>query len=334
MSTQQRILTGITTTGIPHLGNYAGAIKPAVTMSRSASNQCFFFLADYHALVKCHEPERLRDSVAAVAATWLALGLDVDRALFYRQSDVPEICQLNWLLSCVAAKGLLNRAHAYKAAVAENEAENSDPDRAVSMGLFSYPVLMAADILLFNAHKVPVGADQKQHVEMARDIAQRFNHLFGERFVVPEADIVDMELLPGLDGRKMSKSYDNAIPLFCSSDELLKLIRRIKTNSQSPQEPKSTQGCALFGIYRACASEEETRELARRYADGIGWGEVKELLYELLERELAEPRRRYREWLGNVADLRRVLDDGAERARAVASPFLDELHRAVGISSA
>lgn len=331
MSIQQRILTGVTTTGVPHLGNYAGAIKPALAMSRGDA-RCFFFLADYHALVKCHEPSRLRDSVAAVAAAWLALGLDSERSLFYRQSEVPEIVHLNWLLNCVAAKGLLNRAHAYKAAVAENEAAGDDADKAVSMGLFSYPVLMAADILIFNAHKVPVGADQKQHVEMARDIAQRFNHLFGEHFTLPEPDILDAKLLPGLDGRKMSKSYDNVIPLFCSADERLKLIRKIKTNSQTPEEPKSTEDCSLFQIYSACAGEEETQALAERYAaGGIGWGEIKEMLNELLERQLAEPRARYEEWIKDTSRLRRTLDSGAERARDIARPFLEELHRAVGV---
>ena len=331
MSIQQRILTGVTTTGVPHLGNYAGAIKPALAMSRGDA-RCFFFLADYHALVKCHEPSRLRDSVAAVAAAWLALGLDSERSLFYRQSEVPEIVHLNWLLNCVAAKGLLNRAHAYKAAVAENEAAGDDADKAVSMGLFSYPVLMAADILIFNAHKVPVGADQKQHVEMARDIAQRFNHLFGEHFTLPEPDILDAKLLPGLDGRKMSKSYDNVIPLFCSADERLKLIRKIKTNSQPPEEPKSTEDCSLFQIYSACASEEETQALAERYAaGGVGWGEVKEMLNELLERQLAEPRARYEEWIKDTSRLRQALDSGAERARDIARPFLEELHRAVGV---
>lgn len=215
---KKRVLTGITTTGTPHLGNYAGAIRPAIEASKAADVESFYFLADYHALIKCDDPARIQQSRMEIAATWLAGGLDPERATFYRQSDIPEIPELTWLLTCVAAKGLLNRAHAYKAAVDQNTEAGEDPDAGVSMGLFSYPVLMAADILMFNANRVPVGRDQIQHVEMARDIGQRFNHLFGqgrEFFVMPEAEIAEeVATLPGLDGRKMSKSYDNTIPLF------------------------------------------------------------------------------------------------------------------------
>ncbi len=214
--TKQTLLTGITTTGTPHLGNYVGAIRPAIEMSRKTQVNSYYFLADYHALIKCQEPERIRQSSLEVAATWLALGLDTERSVFYRQSDIPEISELNWLLSCVTAKGLMNRAHAYKAAVAENEQNDSaDPDKGITMGLFGYPVLMAADILLFNADQVPVGKDQIQHIEMARDIAGRFNHIYGEHFVIPEPVVDDSTAtLLGLDGRKMSKSYNNIIPLF------------------------------------------------------------------------------------------------------------------------
>ncbi len=219
-----RILTGITTTGTPHLGNYAGAIRPAIVASRQSDFDSFYFLADYHALIKCDDPLRIQRSRLEIAATWLAAGLDVDRVTFYRQSDIPEIPELTWLLTCVAAKGLLNRAHAYKASVDKNVEGGEDPDAGITMGLYSYPVLMAADILMFNAHQVPVGRDQIQHVEMARDIGQRFNHLFGngkEFFVMPEALIEEsVATLPGLDGRKMSKSYDNTIPLFSSAKEM------------------------------------------------------------------------------------------------------------------
>ena len=253
------VLTGITTTGTPHLGNYVGAIRPAVAASRRADVQSFYFLADFHALVKNQNPDVVHRSSLEVAATWLALGLDTDQAVFYRQSDIPEIPELMWILTSMTAKGLMNRAHAYKAAVQANEeAGSADPDRAVTMALYCYPILMAADILLFKARRVPVGQDQKQHVEMARDIAQRFNHHFGEHFVLPEADIsADTAILLGLDGRKMSKSYDNTIPLFAPARQLRKLIMRIKTNSLEPGQPKQTEGSTLFDIYRAFATPAE-----------------------------------------------------------------------------
>ncbi len=215
---KQRVLTGITTSGTPHLGNYVGAIRPAIAASREDGVQSFFFLADYHALIKCDDPQRIERSRLEIAATWLAAGLDPQRVCFYRQSDIPETPELTWLLTCVTAKGQMNRAHAYKAALDANLEAGEDPDAGITMGLYSYPILMAADILLFNAHRVPVGRDQAQHIEMARDVAQRFNHLFGQGhdlFVLPQADIEEsVALLPGLDGRKMSKSYDNIIPLF------------------------------------------------------------------------------------------------------------------------
>src|SRR5574344_1463399 len=245
-----RILTGITTTGTPHLGNYAGAIRPAVRASRADNVDSFYFLADYHALIKCDDPQRIQRSRLEIAATWLACGLDPERVTFYRQSDIPEIPELTWLLTCVAGKGLLNRAHAYKAAVDQNVARGEDPDAGVTMGLFSYPVLMAADILMFNAHQVPVGRDQIQHGEMARDIGQRFNHLFGkgqDMFTLPEALIEeDVATLPGLDGRKMSKSYDNTIPLFGTRQQLKDAVARIVTDSRLPGEPKDAEGSHLF----------------------------------------------------------------------------------------
>jgi len=232
------VLTGITTTGTPHLGNYVGAIRPAINASQDAKFSPFYFLADYHALIKCQEPERVRQSSLEIAATWLALGLDTDNAVFYRQSDVPEILELTWLLTCVTGKGLMNRSHAYKAAVAENEqTAGNDPDQGITMGLFSYPILMAADILLFNANKVPVGKDQLQHIEMARDIGARFNHIYGEHFSLPEA-VIDEQgaILSGLDGRKMSKSYNNTIPLFEPEKKLKKLINKIKNSNHTSQK--------------------------------------------------------------------------------------------------
>ena len=223
----ERVLTGITTTGTPHLGNYVGAIRPSIEASRAEGVESFFFLADFHALIKCDDPARIERSRLEIAATWLAAGLDPERVTFYRQSDIPEITELTWLLTCVTAKGQMNRAHAYKAATDANVAAGEDPDAGVTMGLYCYPILMAADILMFKAHRVPVGRDHVQHIEMARDVAQRFNHLYGEGrelLVLPQAQI-DEELatLPGLDGRKMSKSYDNTIPLFEGGARGLKL---------------------------------------------------------------------------------------------------------------
>ena len=326
-------LTGITTTGTPHLGNYVGAILPAIEASRRKDVQSFYFLADYHALVKCQDPALVHRSRLEVAATWLALGLDVDNVIFYAQTDIPEILELTWMLTCVTAKGLMNRAHAYKAAVAENLADpDKDPDKAITMGLFCYPILMAADILMFKASKIPVGRDQIQHLEMARDIAARFNYFYGEHFVLPEA-VVDEKtsVLVGLDGRKMSKSYGNTIPLFESEKALRKLIMRIKTNSLPPEAPKDPDTCTLFQIYQAFATLEESAALRQRYAQGIGWGEMKQTLFEYLNARLSEPRQRYHELLQAPDHIEQILKRGAARAREYSVPFLAELRRAVGI---
>ena len=332
-----RILTGITTTGTPHLGNYAGAIRPAIVASRAADADSFYFLADYHALIKCDDPARIQRSRLEIAATWLALGLDVDKATFYRQSDIPEIPELCWLLTCVAGKGLLNRAHAYKASVDKNVEAGEDPDAGVTMGLFSYPVLMAADILMFNAQKVPVGRDQIQHVEMARDIGQRFNHLFGkgkDLFVLPEAVIEEeVATLPGLDGRKMSKSYDNTIPLFGTSKQLKEAIARIVTDSRLPGEPKDVDGSHLFTLYQAFASSTQQAEFRAELEAGLAWGEAKIRLYQLLEGELGEARERYNALIARPADLEDILLAGAAKARRIATPFLGELREAVGLRS-
>ena len=273
---KQRILTGITTTGTPHLGNYVGAIRPAIAASQNESTESFFFLADYHALIKCSDPQLIRESSKQIAATWLALGLNPDNAVFYRQSDIHEIPELTWVLCCNAAKGLMNRAHAYKAAVQANEETGQDADFAVTMGLFSYPVLMAADILMFNAHKIPVGRDQIQHVEMARDIAQRFNHNFSEIFTLPEAVIAEgVAILQGTDGRKMSKSDNNIIPLFLPEKALRKAINKIKTNLLEPGEPKDPDDSAVFQIWLAFGSADESVRMRREFDNGIAWGEAK-----------------------------------------------------------
>ncbi len=332
MSSKKRVLTGITTTGTPHLGNYVGAIKPAIAASRDGSTESFYFLADYHALVKCEDPERVQRSTLEIAATWLALGLDTGRAVFYRQSDVPEIPELTWLLSCVTAKGLMNRAHAYKAAVDDNQLAGADPDYGITMGLFSYPVLMAADILMFNAERVPVGKDQVQHLEMARDIAQRFNHRYGEHFVLPEA-VVDEHVatLPGTDGRKMSKSYDNTVSLWLPEKQLRKAIMKIKTNSQEPGEPKDPDGAAVYAVYAAFATPDQRRSMRQAFADGIAWGEVKQQLFEMINAELGAARERYLALMADTDKVEHELARGAERARAISRPFIERLRAAVGI---
>jgi tryptophanyl-tRNA synthetase len=322
----QRVLTGITTSGTPHLGNYVGAIRPTVRASRLAEVESFYFLADYHALIKVGEPARVQRSTLEIAATWLACGLDPERVTFYRQSDIPEIPELTWLLTCVTGKGVLNRAHAYKASVDRNTAAGEDPDAGVTAGLFMYPVLMAADILMFNAHQVPVGRDQIQHIEMARDMAASFNHLYGEHFTLPEAAIEDhVATLPGLDGRKMSKSYDNTIPLFVPREQLRKLIMGILTDSRAPGEPKSTEGSAVFQLYQAFASAEETAALAKAYAEGIAWGDAKQMLFERLDHEIAPLREVY------DRQIEKTLQAGAQKARAIATPFTARLRDAVGL---
>ncbi|MBS3895957.1 tryptophan--tRNA ligase [Silanimonas sp.] len=327
-----RILTGITPSGTPHLGNYAGAIRPAVAASRQPGTESFYFLADYHALIKVQDPARVQRSTLEIAATWLACGLDPDRVWFYRQSDVPEIPELCWLLTCVAGKGLLNRAHAYKAAVDANVEKGEDADAGVTAGLYMYPVLMAADILAFKANRVPVGRDQVQHIEMARDFAARFNHSYGEHLVLPEAVIEEqVATLPGLDGRKMSKSYDNTIPLFAPAAQLKKLIAGIVTDSRTPGEPKDPDSAHLFTLYRAFASEAQAAAMHAALREGLAWGEAKQALFELLDGHLAPMRERYELLIAKPADIEATLQAGAVKARAIATPLLRELRAAVGL---
>ena len=329
---KQRILTGITTSGTPHLGNYVGAIRPAVEASKNSDVESFYFLADYHALIKCNDPDAVHRSTLEIAASWIALGLDTDKAVFYRQSDIPQIPELMWLLNCMAAKGLMNRAHAYKAAVQDNETAGEDADFGVTMGLFSYPVLMAADILMFNAHQIPVGRDQIQHVEMARDIAQRFNHHYGEHFALPQALVDDdVPLLQGLDGRKMSKSYGNTIPLFLTEKKLKKHINKIKTNLLEPGEPKDADSSSVFQIWQAFATPEQIAAMREEFAKGIAWGEAKKQLFELVNAELAPARERYEALLNAPDEIEAILQTGAEKARAISQPFMDEVRKAVGI---
>ncbi len=333
MTQQPRVLTGITTTGTPHLGNYVGAIRPAIEASRAPDANAFYFLADYHALIKCQDPALVRQSAREIAATWLALGLDTERATFYRQSDVPEILELSWVLTCVAAKGLMNRAHAYKDAVQKNIDAQEDPDFGITMGLFSYPILMAADILMFNGARIPVGRDQIQHIEMARDIAQRFNFIYGDIFVLPEAMIDDnVAVLQGLDGRKMSKSYGNTIPLFLPEKQLQKQINKIVTNLQEPGEPKDPDSSTVFQVWRAFATPEQTAYMREQFAAGIGWGQAKKELFGLINEEVREARERYNELLANPDHIDAELRKGAEKARAEASKRLAQVRKAVGIA--
>ena len=329
---KKRVLTGITTSGTPHLGNYVGAIRPAVEASLSGSFDSFFFLADYHALIKCQDPDRVHQSTLEIAAAWLALGLDPDRVTFYRQSDIPEIPQLTWFLTCMTAKGLMNRAHAYKGAVQANEESGENIDSAVTTGLFSYPILMAADILMFNAHIIPVGRDQIQHVEMARDIAQRFNHHYGDHFVLPSAQVdEDASVLQGLDGRKMSKSYGNTIPLFLSEKQLKKHINKIKTNLLEPGEPKDASDSTVFQIWQAFASPDQTATMREAFAEGIAWGEAKKQLFELINGQLEEPREKYLELIANPSRVESVLQQGAEKARQHSQDLMSVLRNSVGI---
>jgi len=328
----QRVLTGITTSGTPHLGNYVGAIRPTVRASRLAEVESFYFLADYHALIKVGEPARVQRSTLEIAATWLACGLDPERVTFYRQSDIPEIPELTWFLTCVTGKGILNRAHAYKAAVDKNTAAGTDTDADVTAGLFMYPVLMGADILMFNAHKVPVGRDQVQHLEMARDMANSFNHRYGQHFVLPEVVIEEsVATLPGTDGRKMSKSYDNTIPLFASRAQLKKLIGGIVTDSRAPGDPKEVEGSALFQIFQAFASDDETSALRQSYASGIGWAEAKQMVFERLDREITPMRERYEALMRDPGAIEDILLAGAAKARKLSTPFMTQLRHAVGL---
>ena len=331
---RKRVLTGITTSGTPHLGNYVGAIRPAIAASRDPGVESFYFLADYHALIKVTDPARVQRSTLEIAAAWLACGLDPEQVWFYRQSDIPEIPELTWLLTCVAGKGLLNRAHAYKAAVDRNRELGEDDDAGISAGLFMYPVLMAADILLFDADVVPVGRDQVQHIEMARDLAQRFNHLYGAaRFTLPEVAIEEhVAPLPGLDGRKMSKSYDNVIPLFAPREQLRKLVYSIVTDSREPGQAKDAEGSNVFQLYQAFASPGETAAMRQAFTDGIAWGDAKAALFERIDAEVAPLRERYEALMAHPGRIEEQLRDGAARLRARhATARLQALRHAVGL---
>ena len=326
---KKRILTGITTTGIPHIGNYIGAIRPAIKLAME-TDESFFFLADYHSIIKNKNPSEIKSSVKNIALAWLCCGLDPKKTLFYKQSDVPEILELTWVLNCVSSKGLMNRAHAYKAAISENELE---PDKGINMGLFSYPILMAADILMFDSTHVPVGSDQIQHMEMTRDIAQRFNHLYKPLLTVPESIIQDKEkVVPGIDGRKMSKSYNNVIPLLGTEKELKKSIMKIVTNSLEPGEPKDTDNCSVYELYKNFADDNEVNEFKKSYAEGISWGEAKELLFSKINKELEPIRSSYDELVNDNDYINDVLSDGSKKARQIAKDKMSQIRDVIGIT--
>ena len=325
---KKRILTGITTTGLPHIGNYIGAIKPALEFAKN-SNDSFFFLADYHSIIKNNKPSEISSSVENIALAWLSCGLDTNSTYFYRQSDVPEILELSWILNCITAKGLMNRSHAYKAATALN---NDDIDKGITMGLFSYPVLMAADILMFDSTHVPVGSDQIQHLEMTRDIAARFNHLYKPIFTLPEPIIHnEKKVVPGLDGRKMSKSYGNVIPLLESEKKLRKSIMKIVTNSLEPGEPKDFNDCTLFELYQHFANEKDVLTFKQSYKDGISWGEAKEILFNAINQELKPVREKHSEYIEDKGLINDLLNDGAKKARVIAKEKISKIREVIGI---
>ncbi|MBQ8293900.1 MAG: tryptophan--tRNA ligase [Alphaproteobacteria bacterium] len=323
------VLTGIKPTGTPHLGNYVGALKPLIEMAQS--NKTFMFIADLHALNIIHDPKLIKQHTYEIAAILIALGLDLNNAVLFRQSDIAEIYQLNTMLMNVTPKGLMNRAHSYKAAVDRNTAAGLDADAGVNMGLYTYPILMAADILLYNSDTVPVGADQKQHVEFARDIAGYFNHIYGNILKLPEPVIGrETGLIPGLDGRKMSKSYDNVIPLFAPEKELKKKIMRIITDSKTPDEPKDPDTSTIFQLYKHFATESEIAEFRAAFAaPGMGYGTAKTILFEKINSVLTPVRTEYERLMANPAEIEAILNDGANRARVVASETLDRVKRAM-----
>ena len=325
---KKRILTGITTTGTPHIGNYLGAIKPAINLA-SDFDESFYFLADYHAIIKNSDSNEVGQSVEDIALAWLSCGLDTNKSFFYRQSDVPEILELSWILSCVTAKGLMNRSHAYKSATSMN---TDDEDKGITMGLFSYPVLMAADILMFNATHVPVGNDQIQHIEMTRDIAGRFNHIYKKTFELPEAIIQDKNnTVPGIDGRKMSKSYKNIIPLLSSEKQLKKSILKIVTNSLEPGDTKDTKDCTIHSLYTYFASKDEVDELTNAYKEGIGWGDAKNMLFDVINRDIAPIRNKYETLSSDKTLINDLLSDGASKVRISAKEMISNLRDSIGI---
>ena len=324
-------LTGIKPTGSPHLGNYLGAMRPALNLSNQNDVKGFYFIADYHSLTSVHSGEQLRSDIYEVAASWLACGLDPKRVTLYKQSDIPEILELSWILNCFCAKGLMNRAHAYKAKSTDNIKEGRDVDFGINMGLYNYPVLMAADILIVQSDIVPVGSDQLQHVEITRDLANAFNYHYGEVLKLPTAQEREDKLVVGLDGRKMSKSYNNTIPLFVGEKKLRKLINKIVTDSLPPEAPKDPENSAIMDLYKMFATKEEIEALRQEYLKGIGWGVAKAELFEVVNRELSGPREKYEYFMANKTEIDQILKDGAEKARVLAAKNLLEIKKKIGV---
>jgi tryptophanyl-tRNA synthetase len=333
VSKEHRVLTGITTTGAPHLGNLVGAVLPAIKASEQKNTTSFLFLADYHSLIKNSDSELRHQSSFDIAACWLACGLDPKKVIFYRQSDIPHIFELAWILSCLSSKGILNRAHAYKSSISDNEEKKmKDIDKGINMGLFNYPILMAADILMFKADSVPVGQDQKQHIEITRDIASKFNHHYGDILTLPEAVIDEQTgILPGIDGRKMSKSYENTIPLFSEEGALRKVVMKIKTNSLEPGEPKDSSDCNIFNIYKAISPKEKVDDLRKLYDEGIAWGEAKKILFEELNSFLRPFNNEYSKIIKDKSYVEKTLIEGSEKALSISGPVIKEVRQAIGI---
>lgn len=328
---KKKVLTGIKATGV-HLGNWIGAIKPALDMAKDENVLGLYFIADYHALNSIHDGEVLKGNIREVAATWLGLGLDPEKTIFYKQSDVPEIMELSTILAAFMPKGLLNRAHAYKAKLQLNKEEGkSDLDDGVNMGLFTYPLLMTADILAFSADTIPVGEDNTQHLEIARDVASKFNRLYGETIKVPEISVRKGKLLPGIDGRKMSASYNNHIPVFLPEKKLRKMIMKIKTDSTPPEEPKAYDSNDLLTYFKEFSSEEKVIEMKKKYDQGIAWGEVKQELFEDLNKTLDPKREIYNYYINNSEALNKVLKEGALKARDITKPVLSEVKKRIGV---
>ena len=329
---KQIALTGLKPSGSPHIGNYLGMLKPSLELAEKF--QALYFIPDYHALTTVRDRKQLADLTYQAAATWLALGLNPDEGIIYRQSDIPEVFELAWALSCFTTKGLLNRSHAYKAIVDDNIAAGREEDKNINVGLFTYPVLMAADILLFGTHFVPVGLDQQQHLEITRDVALTFNKNYGNVLTIPEAVIrKEVMTIPGIDGRKMSKSYNNVIPIFAPPDQVLKPVKRIVTDSKRPEESKDPEKCNIFAIYRHLADADAVDAKRELYLEGgLAYGAMKEELFELLEATFSDKRDRYNALMDNLDELDKILEKGAEKARDIARPILAKVRKAVGVS--
>lgn len=326
----ERAITGVKPTGRLHIGNYFGAILP--TLQLSEDYETLIFIADYHALNYIKTAEELRDYSLRLASGYLACGLDPQKIIFFRQSDIPEVFELNWILSNVTPKGLMNRAHAYKAMVEQNEQNSLEKDQNVNMGLYNYPILMSADILLYNTKYVPVGLDQKQHCEIARDIAQIFNNRYGKTLTLPEPKIEeDVAVITGLDGRKMSKSYNNTIELFCNEKDLKKSVNKIITDSKLPGEPKDPD-CTLAKIYGLFASKEKTIAYKDKLKDGLGWGDAKKELFEVMNSFLTPMRDKYNYYMQNPLEVEKILQEGAKKARIIAKKMLNKIRKKIGVN--